>query len=89
MSDVDLFSDSGFTKLPTFVILGGTLGTPKIGNPLLKASESAVTNVTSKIKSWLREHASPSNTDTNQSGTNAPGNKKSGGHLFDFLKKKE
>jgi hypothetical protein len=77
-SNPNALSDAGYAKLPTFVMLEGTLGNPKVGSPLLKAGAKAVTTATSKIKSWFE------NTETNQSGTNAP----SGHHLFDFFKKK-
>jgi uncharacterized protein involved in outer membrane biogenesis len=77
-SNPNALSDAGYAKLPTFVMLEGTLGNPKVGSPLLKAGAKAVTTATSKIKSWFK------NTETNQSGTNAP----SGHHLFDFFKKK-
>jgi uncharacterized protein involved in outer membrane biogenesis len=80
--NADVFSDDGFTKLPTFVILEGTLGNPKIGNPLVNASAKAVGTATSKIKS-LFEHSG--NTETNQPATNAP----PAHHLLDFFKKKE
>jgi hypothetical protein len=81
----DAFSDAGYARLPTFVTLEGTLGNPKVASPLFKAGTKAVTTATSTIKNWLEGHSSHSeNTETNQSGTNAP----PAHHLFDFFKKK-
>jgi hypothetical protein len=85
-SNPDALSDVGYARLPTFVGLGGTLSDPKPVNLLLKEGTKAVTTATSKIKIWLEEHSSHSeNTETNQSGTNAP----PAHHLFDFFKKKQ
>jgi hypothetical protein len=81
--NADASADPGYHKLPTFVTLGGTLGEPKIGSPLIKASVVVVTKSASKLKAWLQKHALNSgNTESNQSGTNAPPAR----HLFDFLK---
>jgi AsmA family len=85
----DAMSNVGYARLPNFVGLGGTLGDPKPVDLLLKEGTKAVTTATSKVKNWLEKHTSSSeNSETNDSGTNAPPAKKSKPiqHLLNLFK---